>query len=127
MKLEEIKEMANLAEEILKSTPYSEDKTDIRKFFEKDFGFSYQEIVKIRLTVIDSYYSTNMSMRYYGIKELEERITEKNFSSSDNELKRKIELFKENWILQIPKSLHFLMNLMGLRNQEKMQDWLFLY
>ena len=47
---------------------YSEDKESIRQIFEKSD-------VLIRLTVIDSMYSTQMDKRYYGLNELAEVIS----------------------------------------------------
>jgi hypothetical protein len=66
---------SNLAETILSSnTKYIKDKKIISSFFEK-FGENYNiEILQILLTIIDSYYSTNMSKRYFGIEEISESL-----------------------------------------------------
>lgn len=53
---------------------YSEDKESIRQIFEKTEDNSKSDVL-IRLTVIDSMYSTQMSKRYYGLNELAEVIS----------------------------------------------------
>jgi hypothetical protein len=53
---------------------YSEDKESIRKIF-KNTKDNLKSDVLIRLTVIDSMYSTQMDKRYYGLNELAEVIS----------------------------------------------------
>lgn len=52
---------------------FSSDKEAIRHIFEMTNGKSKSEIL-LRLTVIDSMYSTQMNRRYYGLQELAEKL-----------------------------------------------------
>ena len=62
---------AGLAQSILQgSTPYSSAKRAISSLFAAQTNLSRFEHLCLRLTVIDSYYSTNMSKRYYGIEDI---------------------------------------------------------
>jgi hypothetical protein len=64
-------EHAQLAQSILHyGTPYAFAKKAIRSLFSNSTMPSYQEMISLRLTVIDSYYSTNMNKRYYGIEDI---------------------------------------------------------
>ncbi|MCK9640470.1 MAG: hypothetical protein M0R39_11240 [Prolixibacteraceae bacterium] len=70
----EIKFYSELANQILhKNTDYFKDKQIIKKIFSSN-GEDHQEIIRLRLTIIDSYYSTNMSRRYYGIENISKQI-----------------------------------------------------
>ncbi len=65
---------SELASHILdKKTDYFNDKQIINKIFTIS-GIDHQETIRIRLTIIDSYYSTNMSRRYYGIHHISKKI-----------------------------------------------------
>jgi len=69
-----IKNYAELANRILhKATDYYNDKLIIKRIFSLD-GIDHLETIRLRLTIIDSYYSTNMNLRYYGIKNISELI-----------------------------------------------------
>lgn len=70
------KEMADLAFNILENdTPYLRAKKTIKSFFKKENENTKDiDLVITRLTVIDSFYSTNMSKRYYGIEEISEEL-----------------------------------------------------
>lgn len=70
----EIKFYSELANQILhKKTDYFKDKQIIKKIFTSN-GEDHQETIRLRLTIIDSYYSTNMSRRYYGIENISKLI-----------------------------------------------------
>lgn len=73
--ISEITKYSTLANLILdKGTDYFNDKQLIRKIFalgNKD----YKETIRLRLTIIDSFYSTNMNLRYYGIANMAEIIS----------------------------------------------------
>jgi len=72
MNLREKSELANIILE--EETPYLDDKNRIHGFFNKNLDKLSKEIIESQLTIIDSYYSTNMSRRYYGIEEITESI-----------------------------------------------------
>jgi hypothetical protein len=87
---------ANLAYKILEdSTDYIESKKSIHSFFkDKEENLTFEK-VKLRLTFIDSIYSTNMSKRLFGINELALEIL--NISQNhDNVLIEKIRTFLSN-------------------------------
>ena len=70
------KEVTDLAFNILENdTPYIRAKVTIKSFF-KNENQSTKDIDSVitRLTIIDSFYSTNMSKRYYGIEEIAEEL-----------------------------------------------------
>ena len=70
----EIKFYSELANQILhKKTDYFKDKQIIKKIFTTT-GDDHQENIRLRLTIIDSYYSTNMNRRYYGIEHISKLI-----------------------------------------------------
>lgn len=93
--LSDLKEKAELAFEILESnTGYSKGKLIIKGFFENNDKLT-KEIIEKQLTLIDSYYSTNMARRYYGIEEIAEFMIS-NITNSKEELKKRfIEFAKE--------------------------------
>ena len=65
----------------LQSSQYSKEKAFISKCFRVALENQYDK-VKLRLHLIDSLYSTQMSKRYYGIEELAEALAQ----YSDKEL-----------------------------------------
>lgn len=74
---------AQLAHNILNAdSRYSSNKNIIVSLFKTNNSNDFVFTVKNRLTVIDSYYSTQMSKRLYGIEELSEAISQ----CSDEEL-----------------------------------------
>jgi hypothetical protein len=67
----ELLAMARLAKSILNdNTPYLRAKSLIRTLFTSPPDLPYDDLVELRLTLIDSFYGTNMSKRYYGIEDL---------------------------------------------------------
>ena len=81
---------ANLAHNILNSeTQYLSNKTIISALFKAQVNLDFESIVKNRITIIDSCYSTQMSKRLYGIDELAETIA----IYSDEDLKRQTSRF----------------------------------
>lgn len=83
-----LRKKSELANTILEEeTPYLEDKDTIHGFFNNNLDKLSKEIIESQLTIIDSYYSTNMSRRYYGIEEIAESILE--ISDSKKILKEK--------------------------------------
>ena len=67
----ELIDYANLAYKILEdSTDYIESKKLIHNFFKNKEENLTLDKVKLRLTIIDSIYSTNMNRRLFGINEL---------------------------------------------------------
>jgi len=84
---------ANLANDILeKSDDYIKSKNLIYSFFEVKEENLTLEKVKLRLTIIDSIYSTNMSRRLFGINELAKQILDLS-ESNDSILIDKINAF----------------------------------
>jgi hypothetical protein len=83
--MKDIKYYADLAGKILKGTAYETGKRFIRQCFESDQQNQYADRIMIRLSIIDAYYSTNMSRRLYGIEEIVKGITE--ISKKDSDLK----------------------------------------
>lgn len=82
-----LKEKSELAKRILKhDTPYSRSKNTILKFFDNGNDNISPEVIDKQLTIIDSYYSTNMSRRYYGVEEIAETIVK--ISTNKKDLKR---------------------------------------
>jgi hypothetical protein len=64
-------DIAELAHNILNSeTQYLSNKEIISALFESNSNSNFESVVKNRITIIDSYYSTQMSKRLYGIDEL---------------------------------------------------------
>ena len=75
MNIPELREKSELANKILENdTPYFSDKNVIYRLFLNENISLTKDIVERQLTMIDSYYSTNMSKRYYGIEEIAESI-----------------------------------------------------
>ena len=67
----ELLAMAKVAKSILNdNTPYLRDKFLIRTLFTSSSDLPNSDLVILRLTVIDSFYGTNMSKRYYGVEDL---------------------------------------------------------
>jgi hypothetical protein len=87
---------ANLAYKILEdSTDYIESKNLIHSFFkDKEENLTFEK-VKLRLTIIDSIYSTNMNRRLFGINELALEIL-KISQNNDKILIEKIGTFLSN-------------------------------
>lgn len=80
---------SELANKILNNeTRYKTNKAIISEVF----NMEHPNKVQFRLTVIDSYYSTQMSKRLYGIEEITKTIATK----TDSQLKNEINLFLEN-------------------------------
>lgn len=72
--MEEIKCYSKLAHDILEdSTDYIKSKNLIKAVFESDGELTKEKII-LRLTIIDSIYSTNMGKRLFGISDLAEEI-----------------------------------------------------
>ncbi len=71
MKVELLNDYSELAHSILNSeTQYLSNKEIISALFESDSISNFESVIKNRITIIDSYYSTQMSKRLYGIDEL---------------------------------------------------------
>lgn len=87
---------ANLAHKILENSPdYIESKNLIHSFFQdKDNELTFKK-VKLRLTIIDSIYSTNMNKRLFGINELTSKILNVS-QNKDKVLIEKINNFLSN-------------------------------
>lgn len=84
---------ANLANEILEnSTDYIKSKKLIYSFFKQKEKELTLERVILRLTIIDSIYSTNMNRRLFGIKELAIGLLSLS-NNNDNDLIKKINNF----------------------------------
>ncbi len=67
---------AELAHSILNSeTQYLSNKEIISVLFKNNNSSNFESVVKNRITIIDSYYSTQMSKRLYGIDELAKAIS----------------------------------------------------
>lgn len=70
-----LKEYAEISHTILNNeSRYKSNKTIISNLFEQPIEKNNAEIVKNRLTIIDSYYSTQMNKRLYGIEQIAEVI-----------------------------------------------------
>ncbi|MEP2936362.1 MAG: hypothetical protein ABJM06_11855 [Gilvibacter sp.] len=66
-----LKNYADIAHKILNSeTQYLSNKDIISSLFKGEITNDFESVVKNRITIIDSYYSTQMSKRLYGIDEL---------------------------------------------------------
>lgn len=82
-----LKEYSEIAHNILnKESRYSSNKIIISSLFNRVLKKENVEAVKNRLTIIDSYYSTQMNKRLYGIEQLADKLS----SISDKELKDEI-------------------------------------
>lgn len=83
---------SNLANTILKQeTRYQSNKKIIQAVFKTSID-NFRDTIQFRLTVIDSYYSTQMSKRLYGIEDITNELIE----YSDEDLKLEITRFLEN-------------------------------
>ncbi|KAB1155308.1 hypothetical protein F7018_12605 [Tenacibaculum aiptasiae] len=81
---------ANIAHRILnEKTQYKSNKQLISSLFKNTLSNNKLEQVKYRLTIIDSYYSTQMNKRLYGIEQIAEAIS----SFTDEELRNEITPF----------------------------------
>ena len=79
-----LKFYSELAHQILNSeTQYLANKQIISDLFKQETEEDFESIVKSRITIIDSYYSTQMSKRLYGIDEIAKTLAE----YSDEKLK----------------------------------------
>jgi len=84
---------ASLAHIIINNNKeFASNKTIISNLFKIDNESKNVELIKNRLTIIDSYYSTQMSKRLYGIEDLANSLS----AFSDNELKKEVILFLQN-------------------------------
>lgn len=92
---------SNLAQTILRQeTRYQANKKIIQDIF-KTPNATIKDSIQFRLTVIDSYYSTQMSKRLYGIED----ITNELVKYSDDVLKLEISIFLQNPTKGIIKEL----------------------
>jgi len=80
----------NILEPNDKETPYSENKNMIDFLFIKTNDWKEKE--NIRLTIIDSKYSTNMNMRMYGINDISKKLV----CFNDHDLLENAEIFLKN-------------------------------
>ncbi len=89
----ELNKYAVLAHNILNAeTQYQSNKSIISELFKDKSSSDFESVVKNRITVIDSYYSTQMNKRLYGIDELALTISQ----YPDDVLKLEIEKFLTN-------------------------------
>jgi len=79
--------------QILKSSQYANEKAFISRCFQLDVEKQFDKI-KLRLHLIDSLYSTQMSKRYYGIEELAEAFSK--YTDDELIVEAKNMLNKEN-------------------------------
>lgn len=100
-----ISEIAQQAQAILAKTKYAIDKSIISHYFKTYItGLDYKAQIQARLTIIDSYYSTNMSKRYFGIEDLSQKLlemaasSELQVSSSIEQMNKLDEKLKERFI-----------------------------
>lgn len=88
-----LKEYAEIAHNILNNdSRYKSNKTIISSLFIRLIKKGDIETIKNRLTIIDSYYSTQMNKRLYGIEELAEIFS----LYSDDRLKNETSIFLED-------------------------------
>ncbi len=104
-----------LAEDILKNSPYETQKNEIIKLFEKTKNNNLTDIL-LRLIVIDSCYSTNMNRRLFGFEELSKFIL--------NELEPKIELLSDVYLF-IKKNFNLLITPIGIDKKGKLKGHAF--
>jgi len=84
---------ADIAHNILNNeSRYNSNKTIISSLFNNAIEKGNIEAIKNRLTIIDSYYSTQMNKRLYGIEEISEQLCQ----FSDKELRIEVETFLED-------------------------------
>lgn len=92
---------SNLAQTILnQETRYQANKKIIQDIF-KTPSVTFKDTIQFRLTVIDSYYSTQMSKRLYGIEDIANELVK----YSDEVLKIEIDKFLQNTTKGIIKEL----------------------
>jgi hypothetical protein len=92
---------SNLAQTILnQETRYQANKKIIQDIF-KTPSITFKDTIQFRLTVIDSYYSTQMSKRLYGIEDIANELVK----YSDDTLKLEIDNFLQNPTKGIIKEL----------------------
>lgn len=84
----------------LQSSQYAKEKAFISKCFQMSVENQFDK-VKLRLHLIDSLYSTQMSKRYYGIEELTEALKQ----YSDEELIREADKYINNEKSEVLKNL----------------------
>lgn len=95
MPTEEIKYYSQISKKILEdNTKYLKDKKLIKNFFKPEVNELDLDIIISRLTIIDSYYSTQMNKRLFGIEDIAEKIL--SISKSDKTLKSKIDSYLNN-------------------------------
>lgn len=83
---------SNLAQTILRQeTRYQANKNIIQAIF-KTPSVTFKDTIQFRLTVIDSYYSTQMNKRLYGIEDIANELVK----YSDDTLKLEISNFLQN-------------------------------
>ena len=93
--IKKIVHYAELSKDILENnTDYNSSKKLISTFFQdKDLKLNLERIM-LRLTVIDSIYSTQMNKRLFGLKDLAAKIF--GLSKNDIDLVKKLEVFIKN-------------------------------
>lgn len=92
--MKELNYYANLAKDILgQGTKYLRDKLMISDIFQIK-KFPFHDTIILRLTIIDSYYSTQMNKRFFGIEEIAENIL--NVSENDDDLIKRFINFIDN-------------------------------
>jgi hypothetical protein len=88
-----IKEYSDIAHIILNNdSRYKSNKNIITDLFKEKNTTDFESIVKNRITIIDSYYSTQMSKRLYGIDELANKLSK----YSDDALRKEANKFLNN-------------------------------
>ncbi|MFI1743248.1 hypothetical protein [Thalassobellus sediminis] len=93
MIIKTLKHYSNIAHNILNSeTQYLSNKEIISVLFKSNNTANFESVVKNRITIIDSYYSTQMSKRLYGIDELANNLAQ----YSDDTLKTETTKFLNN-------------------------------
>lgn len=104
--LKELKEYAGIAQQILgPGTKYYNDKQIISEAFKPDNKITINTLI-YRLTIIDSYYSTQMNKRLFGIEDLADKLLE--LSTDDHIMKR---MFVEYLIKpEDNRNIHILFN-----------------
>lgn len=86
-----------LAKEVLENdTPYSRNRDAIDSLFKVKENLPYKQMVFIRLSIIDSLYSTNMNKHIGGLENLANSIGR--ISDNDEELKIKIRDYKKSLV-----------------------------
>lgn len=92
--MKELKYYSGLANKILiEDTKYQLDKDIISSIFNKLCN-SILETIVFRLTIIDSYYSTQLNKRYFGIEEIAEAVI--NITDDDDLLAEKFSYYLQN-------------------------------